>query len=41
LRGSDAAGQDPIGQAYRFFRSHVELLDPVRSRSTSSTSPAS
>jgi len=29
LRGSDAAGQDPIGQAYRFFRSHVELLDPV------------
>ena len=27
-RGPGAGGQDPIGQAYRFFRSHVELLDP-------------
>jgi len=27
-RGAGAGGQDPIGQAYRFFRSHVELLDP-------------
>jgi uncharacterized protein with ParB-like and HNH nuclease domain/alkylated DNA nucleotide flippase Atl1 len=26
-RSGDAGGQDPIGQAYRFFRSHVELLD--------------
>ena len=26
-RGANAGGQDPIGQAYRFFRSHVELLD--------------
>jgi hypothetical protein len=26
-RGAGAGGQDPIGQAYRFFRSHVELLD--------------
>jgi hypothetical protein len=29
VRGADAGGQDPIGQAYRFFRSHVELLDPL------------
>jgi len=28
-RGAGAGGQDPIGQAYRFFRSHVELLDPL------------
>ncbi len=27
-RSSGAGGRDPIGQAYRFFRSHVELLDP-------------
>ena len=27
-RGAGAGGQDPIGQAYRFFRSHVELLGP-------------
>lgn len=27
-RGVGVGGQDPIGQAYRFFRSHVELLDP-------------
>src|SRR6266567_2543028 len=27
-RGAGAGGQDPIGQAYRFFRSRVELLDP-------------
>jgi alkylated DNA nucleotide flippase Atl1 len=27
-RGAGADGQDPIGQAYRFFRSHVELLGP-------------
>jgi alkylated DNA nucleotide flippase Atl1 len=27
-RGAGAGGQDPIGQAYRFFRSHVELRDP-------------
>ncbi len=27
-RGTGAGGQDPIGQAYRFFRSHVELLGP-------------
>lgn len=27
-RSGDAGGQDPIGQAYRFFRSHVELLGP-------------
>jgi hypothetical protein len=28
-RGAGAGGPDPIGQAYRFFRSHVELLDPL------------
>jgi len=28
MRGAGAGGQDPIGQAYRFFRSHVELLGP-------------
>lgn len=28
-RAADAGGQDPIGQAYRFFRSHAELLDPL------------
>jgi uncharacterized protein with ParB-like and HNH nuclease domain/alkylated DNA nucleotide flippase Atl1 len=28
-RSAEAGGQDPIGQAYRFFRSHVELLDPL------------
>jgi uncharacterized protein with ParB-like and HNH nuclease domain/alkylated DNA nucleotide flippase Atl1 len=27
-RGARAGGPDPIGQAYRFFRSHVELLNP-------------
>ena len=27
-RGPGAGGEDPIGQAYRFFRSHVELLGP-------------
>ncbi len=27
-RSAGAGGQDPIGQAYRFFRSHVELLGP-------------
>lgn len=27
-RSSSAGGQDSIGQAYRFFRSHVELLGP-------------
>ena len=27
-RGAGAGGQDPIGSAYRFFRSHVELLEP-------------
>lgn len=27
-RGPGTGGQDPIGQAYRFFRSHVELLGP-------------
>ncbi|MGH2451338.1 MAG: DUF262 domain-containing protein [Candidatus Limnocylindria bacterium] len=27
-RASGTGGQDPIGQAYRFFRSHVELLGP-------------
>jgi uncharacterized protein with ParB-like and HNH nuclease domain/alkylated DNA nucleotide flippase Atl1 len=27
-RGTEAGAQDPIGQAYRFFRSHVELLGP-------------
>jgi alkylated DNA nucleotide flippase Atl1 len=26
--GSEAGGQDPIGLAYRFFRSHLELLGP-------------
>jgi uncharacterized protein with ParB-like and HNH nuclease domain/alkylated DNA nucleotide flippase Atl1 len=28
-RDATAGGQDPIGQAYRFFRSHVELLSPA------------
>jgi alkylated DNA nucleotide flippase Atl1 len=28
-RAARAGGQDPIGQAYRFFRSHVELLGPL------------
>lgn len=28
VRGAGAGGQDSIGQAYRFFRSHVELLGP-------------
>jgi alkylated DNA nucleotide flippase Atl1 len=27
-RAARAGGPDPIGQAYRFFRSHVELLGP-------------
>lgn len=27
-RGAHSAGQDPIGQAYRFFRSHLELPGP-------------
>jgi alkylated DNA nucleotide flippase Atl1 len=27
-RGTGAGGQDPIGQAYRFFRSHLELPGP-------------
>jgi uncharacterized protein with ParB-like and HNH nuclease domain/alkylated DNA nucleotide flippase Atl1 len=27
-RSGNAGGQDTIGQAYRFFRSHVELLGP-------------
>ncbi len=27
-RSTAAGGQDPIGEAYRFFRSDVELLDP-------------
>jgi alkylated DNA nucleotide flippase Atl1 len=27
-RASEAGGPDPIGQAYRFFRSHVELPGP-------------
>ncbi|MGH3232765.1 MAG: GmrSD restriction endonuclease domain-containing protein [Streptosporangiaceae bacterium] len=27
-RGADAGSQDPIGQGYRFFRSHVELPGP-------------
>ena len=27
-RGAAAGGQDPIGQAYRFFRSHIELPGP-------------
>jgi uncharacterized protein with ParB-like and HNH nuclease domain/alkylated DNA nucleotide flippase Atl1 len=27
-RGADAGGQDPIGQAYRFFSSHIELPGP-------------
>jgi alkylated DNA nucleotide flippase Atl1 len=27
-RTAEAGGQDPIGQAYRFFRAHVELLGP-------------
>ncbi len=28
MRGAGAGGPDSIGQAYRFFRSHVELLGP-------------
>jgi uncharacterized protein with ParB-like and HNH nuclease domain/alkylated DNA nucleotide flippase Atl1 len=28
MRSGSEGGQDPIGQAYRFFRSHVELLGP-------------
>lgn len=27
-RGAHSAGQDPIGRAYRFFRSHLELPGP-------------
>ena len=31
-RDAAAGGQDPIGQAYRFFRSHVELPGPDEER---------